>query len=62
MNYSEPPELSSTTARTEGHDEYHTLKTHREGPNTESGELDSKSESKDVKGHNIAMDNRYDKR
>ncbi|KAJ5185883.1 hypothetical protein N7491_006247 [Penicillium cf. griseofulvum] len=38
------------------------LKTHREGPNTESGELDSKSKSNDVKGHNKAMANRYDKR
>lgn len=35
---------------------------HREGPNTESGELDSKSKSNGVKDHNKAMSNRYDKR
>jgi hypothetical protein len=35
---------------------------HRQGPNTESGELDSKSNMKEVKNHNEVMGNRYDKR
>jgi hypothetical protein len=35
---------------------------HREGPNTEGGELDPKSKSKDVKRHNKDMANRYEKR
>lgn len=61
INCSDFLKPSSATAKTEAHDEYHSLKTHREGPNSESGELDSQSESDDVKGHNIAMGNRYDK-
>jgi hypothetical protein len=60
-------ELPKSTAATNGtktkeRDEYYSLKMHREGPNTESGELDPKSKSKGVKRHNEAMANRYDKR
>lgn len=35
---------------------------HREGPNTESGEQNPDSESKQVKNHNKATANRYEKR
>jgi len=61
-NSKELPELSSAAHQNKSHDEYYSLKMHREGPNTESGELDSKSKSKEVKDHNKAMGNRYDKR
>lgn len=61
-NCLELPESSSATDETKRHDEYYSLKMHREGPNPESGELDSKSKSKEVKDHNRAMGNRYDKR
>ncbi|KAJ6001056.1 hypothetical protein N7481_001465 [Penicillium waksmanii] len=61
-NSKELPESSSVADETKSHDEYYSLKMHREGPNTESGELDSKSKSKEVKDHNKAMGNRYDKR
>ncbi|KAJ5240435.1 uncharacterized protein N7469_002026 [Penicillium citrinum] len=61
-NSKELPESSSAAHETKSHDKYHSLKMHREGPNTESGELDSKSKSKGVKDHNKAMSNRYDKR
>lgn len=59
-------ELPKSTAATNGtgtkEREYYSLKMHREGPNTESGELDPKSKSKGVKRHNEAMADRYDKR
>ncbi|KAJ5166074.1 hypothetical protein N7492_006370 [Penicillium capsulatum] len=60
----ELPKSSPATNRTKTKecDEYYSLKMHREGPNTESGELDPKSKSKGVKRHNEAMANRYDKR
>ncbi|KAJ5742264.1 hypothetical protein N7533_011673 [Penicillium manginii] len=58
----ELPESSSVADETKSRDEYYSLKMHREGPNTESGKLDSKSKSKEVKDHNKAMGNRYDKR
>lgn len=61
-NYLELPKSLSVADETKSHDEYYSLKIHREGPNTESGELDSKSQSKEVKDHNKAMGNRYDKR
>ncbi|CAI7615551.1 unnamed protein product [Penicillium pancosmium] len=60
-NSKEPPDSSFAADETKIPDEYYSLKMHREGPNTESGELDSKSKSKEVKDHNKAMDNRYDK-
>ncbi|KAJ5385645.1 hypothetical protein N7509_008186 [Penicillium cosmopolitanum] len=61
-NSKELPKPSSIADETKSHDEYYSLKMHREGPNTESGELDSKSKSKEVKDHNKAMGSRYDKR
>ncbi|KAJ6016481.1 hypothetical protein N7540_011072 [Penicillium herquei] len=61
-NSKELPESSSAAEETKSHDEYYSLKMHREGPNTESGKLDPKSKSKEVKDHNKAMGNRYDKR
>lgn len=61
-NCLELPKPSSVADETKSHDEYYSLKMHREGPNTESGELDSKSKSKEVKDHNKAMGSRYDKR
>jgi hypothetical protein len=61
-NSKEPPESSSAADGIKGHDEYYSLKMHRQGPNTESGELDSKSNMKEVKNHNEVMGNRYDKR
>jgi hypothetical protein len=57
----ELPQPSATDGAKE-HDEYYSLKMHREGPNTEGGELDPKSKSKDVKRHNKDMANRYEKR
>ncbi|CAI7635395.1 unnamed protein product [Penicillium manginii] len=64
-NSKELPKSSSVADvadETKSHDEYYSLKMHREGPNTESGELDSRLKSKEVKDHNKAMGNRYDKR
>ncbi|KAJ5379632.1 hypothetical protein N7509_012751 [Penicillium cosmopolitanum] len=61
-NSKELPKSLSVADETKSNDEYYSLKMHREGPNTESGELDSKSQSKEVKDHNKAMGNRYDKR
>jgi hypothetical protein len=55
-------ELPAAGTGTKERDEYYSLKMHREGPNTESGELDPKSKSEGVKRHNKAMANRYDKR
>ncbi|KAJ5358319.1 uncharacterized protein N7496_010732 [Penicillium cataractarum] len=60
-NSKELPQPSATDGAKE-HDEYYSLKMHREGPNTEGGELDPKSKSKDVKRHNKDMANRYEKR
>ncbi|KAJ5378327.1 uncharacterized protein N7496_005736 [Penicillium cataractarum] len=63
-DYSNSKELSQPRA-TDGakeHDEYCSLKMHREGPNTEGGEWDPKSKSKYVKRHNKDMANRYEKR
>ncbi|KAJ5364931.1 uncharacterized protein N7496_010644 [Penicillium cataractarum] len=61
---SEDKELPKSTARNgaKENDEYYSLKMHREGPNTESGELGPKSKSNGVKRHNEDMANRYDKR
>lgn len=61
-NTLELPKSTPATDGTKEHDEYYSLKMHREGPNTESGELDPKSKSKEVKYHNKAMADRYDKR
>ncbi|KAJ6003857.1 hypothetical protein N7540_013139 [Penicillium herquei] len=56
------PLKSSAMDGAKEHDEYYSLKMHREGPNTESGELHPKTKSKDVARHNEDMVNRYDKR
>jgi hypothetical protein len=53
---------STTTDGAREHDGYYSLKMHREGPNTESGELDPKTKSNGVRRHNEDMANRYDKR
>ncbi|KAJ5776704.1 uncharacterized protein N7511_001715 [Penicillium nucicola] len=47
---------------TKDHEKYYSLKAHRQGPNTESGELNPDIESKQVKDHNKATANRYEKR
>ncbi|KAJ6003864.1 hypothetical protein N7540_013146 [Penicillium herquei] len=46
-DYSNSKELPqpSATDGAKGHDEYYSLKMHREGPNSEGGELDPKSKS-----------------
>lgn len=64
IKYSESPKSSfpATTETKKGHEEYYSLKKHREGPNTESGELNPDVESKQVKNHNKATANRYEKR
>lgn len=63
IKYLESPNSSpATVGIKKGHKEYYSLKMHREGPNTESGELNPDSESKSVKNHNKATANRYEKR
>lgn len=50
---------TSTTSEVEGEShQYDSLKVYREGPNTESGELDPKFDSKDVKKHNKSVADR----
>lgn len=50
--------LTATSARTTESNtqiqkkKYYSLKNHREGPNTESGEVDAQQNLKDVKAHN----------
>ncbi|KAJ6038311.1 uncharacterized protein N7446_005121 [Penicillium canescens] len=59
----ESPKPSPAAAGiTKGHEKYYSLKAHRQGPNTESGELNPDVESKQVKDHNKATANRYEKR
>lgn len=63
IKYLESPNSSpATVGINEGPKEYYSLKMHREGPNSESGELNPDSESKQVKSHNKATANRYEKR
>jgi hypothetical protein len=63
FKYIESPKPSPAAAGiTKGHKKYYSLKAHRQGPNTESGELNPDIESKQVKDHNKATANRYEKR
>ena len=63
IKYLESPNSSpATVGIKKGHKEYYSLKMHREGPNFESGELNPDSGSKQVKSHNNATANRYEKR
>jgi hypothetical protein len=48
---------ATSEAKGESH-KYDSLKIYREGPNTESGELDPKSDSKEVKKHNKSVADR----
>ncbi|KAK5807600.1 hypothetical protein VI817_001858 [Penicillium citrinum] len=50
---------ATSEAKGESH-KYDSLKVYREGPNTESGELDPKSDSKEVKKHNKSVADRND--
>ncbi|KAJ5459036.1 hypothetical protein N7530_010980 [Penicillium desertorum] len=54
--YKEEPPIEKSTSATpetkEGDHKHDSLKIYREGPNTESGELDPKSKSEEVKRHN----------
>jgi hypothetical protein len=62
IEYLESPKSPlATVGIKKGPKEYYSLKMHREGPNTESGELNPDSESKSVKSHNKATANRYEK-
>jgi hypothetical protein len=45
----------------EGDHEHDSLKIYREGPNTESGELDPKSKSEEVKRHNKCVADHHEK-
>lgn len=57
----ETPSNSETSQAKEGNHKYDSLKFYREGPNPESGELDSKAGSEEVKKHNISVTERHDK-
>ena len=63
MSLPEPSKLTSATSETkEGNHKHDSLKIYREGPNTESGELDPKSKSEEVKSHNKSVADHHDKR
>ncbi|KAJ5240444.1 uncharacterized protein N7469_002035 [Penicillium citrinum] len=51
--------LATSDAKEESH-KYDSLKVYREGPNSESGELDPRSDSKEVKKHNKSVAARND--
>lgn len=61
------PRLSETVEPTlhepdKKNHKYDSLKIYREGPNTESGQLDPKSGSEEVKKHNKSVADHHDKR
>ncbi|KAJ5220871.1 uncharacterized protein N7469_009758 [Penicillium citrinum] len=57
----ENPKSTSATSEAKGEShKYDSLKVYREGPNTESGELDPKSDSTEVKTHNKSVADRND--
>jgi len=62
VSVSEVPnsKLATSDAKGESH-EYDSLKVYREGPNSESGELDPRSDSKEVKKHNKSVADRNEK-
>lgn len=63
MSVSDITKPASTTSEVKGENhKYDSLKVYREGPNTESGELDSKSDSNEVKKHNKSVADRNDSR
>lgn len=59
MVLKENPKSTAATSEAKGEShKYDSLKVYREGPNTESGELDPKSDSKEVKKHNKSVADR----
>lgn len=52
---------SETSKAKEGNHKYDSLKFYREGPNPESGELDPKAGSEEVKKHNKSVAERHNK-
>lgn len=60
-----PANLKPTSATSEAKEENHkydSLKIYREGPNSESGKLDPRSGSEEVKIHNKSVADHHDKR
>jgi hypothetical protein len=55
------PKSTSATSETKGAHRHDSLKIYREGPNTESGELDPKSKSEEVKRHNKFIADHHEK-
>ncbi|KAI3129673.1 hypothetical protein CBS147325_9535 [Penicillium roqueforti] len=55
------PKSTSATSETKGAHRHDSLKIYREGPNTESGKLDPKSKSEEVKRHNKFIADHHEK-
>ncbi|GLA58511.1 hypothetical protein AtubIFM54640_008613 [Aspergillus tubingensis] len=58
---SKTTKVPETVKGDDKHQKYYSLKNYREGPNTESGEVDSRFEEEEVKTHNKDMRNRRGK-
>jgi hypothetical protein len=52
-----PTTAEPSTQRQKKH--YYSLKNHREGPNTEGGEVDTQQNQKGVKAHNKDVESRH---